>query len=299
MIRRMACVVCAFCLAAGVAAPARAQRSLRGGQPSPAQRLYREGKEAVTAREYGQAVKLFQQALDRATHTATRANILNDLGEAYYELEQFEDARDAFEAALNIRPNFTRARANLDIVHWALPENEEAPRERLSPGATFAGQVVGSYMTGAVIGGWFIFFGRLMGYKETDGQLALLGAGLVFGSTLRVSEVAREWSYGHGAQRNAVAGALVAPLTGVLATMLADGGADGGDRVRGARIGAYFSPLLATAGYTLSTSRLFGNGQTRRPRGTASAPGRRDVATRGPVEGRELVVSLPIVHISF
>ncbi|MBT7097806.1 tetratricopeptide repeat protein, partial [Candidatus Poribacteria bacterium] len=249
MTRWMACVACALCLA--VAGPARAQRSLRGGQPSPAQRLYLEGKQAAAAREYSSAVTLFQKALDRATHTATRANILNDLGEAYYELEQFEEARDAFEAALNIRPNFTRARANLDIVHWALPDGDDAPRERLSPKATFAGQVVGSYMTGAVIGGWFVFFGRLMGYKDTDGQLALLSAGMVFGSTLRVSEVAKEWSYGHGAQRNAVAGAFVAPLAGVFAAMLAGGADDGGSRVRGARIGAYFSPLLASAGYTL------------------------------------------------
>lgn len=290
-------VVCAMCLAFALVSPAHGQRR-RGNAPSEAQSLYLDGKQAAAAREYDRAAELFEQARDRATHLATRANILNDLGEAYYELERFEEARDAFAAALNIRPNFTRAQANLEIVRWALPEEPAAPRERLSSTATFAGQVAGSYLTGAVVGGWFIFFGRLMGYSDFDGQLALLGAGLVFGSTLRVSDFANEWSYGHGAQRNAVAGAFVAPLTGVLVSMLAEPDADTAARVRGARIGAYFSPLAASVGYALSTSRLFG-GRAEMGRGRTGPRLEGDGGVTGPRRRAELVLSAPIVRLAF
>jgi hypothetical protein len=279
------------------AAPPRAQAQRATRAPSEAQRLYLEGKEAATAREYARAEELFGQALSRVTHLATRANILNDLGEALYELERFEDARDAFAGALEIRPNFTRAQANLEIVRWALPPVEVEPHERLSGGATFAGQVVGSYMTGAVIGGWFIFFGRIMGYKEADGQLALLSAGLVFGSTLRVAEVAEEWNYGHGARRNAVAGAFIGPLAGALAVMISDGDAGRASQVRGARIGAYFSPILATTGYAISTSRIFGGGNPARPRrddGRAEA-----VGIPRPGEQTEALVSVPLASFTF
>lgn len=297
MTLRVVVAACAVCLCLGIATHAQAQRRRRNA-PSEAQRLYLDGKEAASAREYERAVELFQQAKASATHMSTKANILNDLGEAYYELERFEEARDAFVDAAAIRPNFTRAKANLDVVRWALPEEPTGPRERLSPAATFAGQVVGSYMTGAVIGGWFIFFGRLMGYSDFDGQLALLGAGFAFGSTLRVSDFANEWSYGHGAQRNAVAGAVLAPLAGVLVSMVADADGDTAARIRGARIGAYFSPILATTGYAISTSRLFGGRPRRVSRGVAPPSEGRN-RPHGPSRSAYVLVSAPLLRVAF
>ncbi len=294
MRRAAAALLCALCLYA-LAVPTLAQRSRRG--PSEAQRLYLEGKQAADARDYPRAEEMFGKALQRVTHLATRANVLNDLGETLYELERFDEARDAFVEALSIRPNFTRAQANLAIVGWALPPVEEEPRERLSNRATFVGQVVGSYLTGAVVGGWFIFFGRVMGYQERDGQLALMGAGLVFGSTLRVAQFAEDWNYGHGAQRNAVAGAFVGPLAGAFAVMVADGDAGRASQVRGARIGAYFSPVLATAGYAISTSRMFGGkgsaGATN-ALGTGLGGGR-----HGPSAPAAAVLTVPIAEFSF
>jgi len=289
VIRALVVLVCALWL---TTLPAQAQRAT-----SEAQRLYLEGKQAAASREFGRAEDLFQRALRQATHRATRANILNDLGKALYELERFEEARDAFVGALEIRPNFTRAQANLEIVRWALPPVEREPHERLSGGATFAGQVAGSYMTGAVVGGWFIFFGRIMGYKEADGQLALLSAGLVFASTFRVSQFAEEWNYGHGAQRNAVAGAFIGPLAGALAVMVADGDASRASQVKGARIGAYASPVLATAGYALSTSRVFGG--RRPPRRPRALDADRELGASGPVLRNELAVAVPFARLTF
>jgi hypothetical protein len=293
-VRAALAVLCALWLGTPTGA-ALAQRT--AATATETRLLYTEGKKAAEAREYDRAEELFRQALERITHSATRANILNDLGETLYELERFEEARDAFVEALDIRPDFVRARANLDIVGWALPPVEPEPRERLSNVATFAGQVVGSYMTGAVMYGWSIFFGRIMGYKDTEGQLNLLGAALVFGSTLRVSQVSEEWNYGHGAQRNAVAGAFIAPLAGALVVMIANGDANRASQVKGARIGAYFSPILAATGYAISTSRMFGGRNAAPPGRGADVGGAPDIPRPG--DRPEVVVSVPLAHFAF
>ena len=269
------CFACAAVWCAGWAAPASAQSNPNA---------LNEASQAAKAGDHAAAAAILEQELQ----VNENAELWNALGEAYYELERFEDAANAYTAALRWKPNFPRAKANLAMVEWALPQEtyEDLMQKRFSFERTFAAQVLGSYFTGTAVGGFLLIGARLTGYTELDGQITIMAAGLVFSSMLRVPQVGRVVSFGHGASRSSAAGAILPPIIGALVVKLRDNNATRLELVHGARIGAAFSPLLATAGYHISTSKWL-------------QPGPPAANRNNPFQRRETELKLPIAQFRF
>ena len=216
-----------------------------GAGNASADDLKQQAAQARNQSDYAKAAALLEQAVQKSG----TAEMWNLLGEAYY----------AYQTALEINPNYTRAVANLEMVKWALPQPgfEDSMQQRLSTPKTVGAQILGSYFTGTAMGGWLLFISTLMGYKELDDQMTIMASGLVLSSMMRVPEVGRLVSFGHGASRSAFAGAVLPPLIGALVVQLSNENPSRRDLIHGARIGAVFSPLASTLGYHISTSRLF------------------------------------------
>jgi hypothetical protein len=280
---------------------ARGRRDAQGNKQAPSDVLYKDAQAALRAREFERAAGLLEQALKANPSPTSRAYILNDLGEAYYELERFEEARTAFEQALSIQPNFVRAQANLEVVKWSIAL-ETRPTERLSSRETIEVQIAGGYVTGLGVGLLLNISAGILGYRGAEGVLPLMGAGFVIGSTLRVPELAKEWSYGHGAARNALAGALLPPATGVLVVLLRDESPSTLRTLRGAAIGAALSPLGATLGYALSTGGVWGRPSRHRPTRAGDQPLDPTDSTQeseGPLRSSGRRWAVPFVRVLF
>ncbi len=259
------------------------QLGAEGAEGASADDLRRMAQQERRQGEYGKAAALLEQAVQK-DGTAETWNLL---GETYYDQERYVEAYEAFETALEIDPKYTRAVANMELVKWALPQPgfEDSMQQRFSTPKTIGAQILGSYFTGTAMGGWLLFVASVMGYKETDDQLTIMASGLVLSSMMRVPEVGRLVSFGHGASRSAFAGAVLPPLIGALVVKLSNENPTRRDLIHGARIGAIFSPLVSTLGYHLSTSRLF-----RRPSSTAQ---------HTPFERTETQLSMQFAQFSF
>ena len=254
----------------------------RAGNAS-ADDLKQQAAQARNQSDYGKAAALLEQAVQKSG----TAEMWNLLGEAYYELERYVEAHEAYQTALEIDPNYTRAIANLEMVKWALPQPgfEDSMQQRFSTPKTIGAQILGSYFTGTAMGGWFLFISTLMGYKELDDQMTIMASALVLSSMMRVPEVGKLVSFGHGASRSALAGAVLPPLIGALVVQLSNENPSRRDLIHGARIGAIFSPLASTLGYHISTSRLL--------RGSSST------AQYTPFERTETQLSFQFAQFSF
>ncbi len=257
--------------------------TLLGAEGASADNLKRMAQQERRQGEYGRAAALLEQAVQK-DGTAETWNLL---GETYYDLERYSDAYEAFQTALEIDPKYMRAVANMEMVKWALPQPgfEDSMQQRFSTPKTIGAQILGSYFTGTAMGGWLLFVSSVIGYKETDDQLTIMASGLVLSSMMRVPEVGKLVSFGHGASRSALAGAVLPPLIGALVVRLSNDNPTRRDLINGARIGAIFSPLVSTLGYHLSTSRLL-----RRPSSTAQYT---------PFERTETQLSMQFAQFSF
>ena len=232
--------------------------------------------------EYGKAAAL----LERAVQKNGTAEMWNLLGEAYYELERYLESYEAFQTALEIDPKYTPAAANMEVVKWALPQPgfEDSMPQRFSTPKTVRTQILSSYFTGTAMGGWLLFVSSVVGY-EVDDRLTIIASGFVLSSMMRVPEVGKLVSFGHGASRSAFAGAVLPPLIGALVVRLSNENPTRRDLINGARIGAIFSPLFSTLGYHLSTSRLL-----KHPR---------SIVQHTPFERTETQLSMQFAQFSF
>ncbi len=264
-----------------------AMRLAEGFDDASADELKQMAQQAQRVGQYSKAAALLEKAVWK-NGTAENWNLL---GEAYYDLERYTESYEAFQTALEIDPKYTRAVANLELVKWALPQPgfEDNMQQRFSTPKTIGAQILGSYFTGTAMGGWFLFISSLVGYKELDDQLTIMASGLVLSSMMRVPEVGKLVSFGHGASRSAFAGAVLPPLIGALIVKLSNENPTRRDLIHGARIGAIFSPLGSTLGYHLSTSGLF-----RRSSSSSSS-----TAQHTPFERTESQLSIKFAQFSF
>ena len=88
-----------------------------GGDDSPAE-IKKQAQQAMREFDYARAAALFD-LLVQAEGTAENWTLL---GEAYYDLERFEESYKALETALEIDPRYARAVAMLEVVRSALPQ---------------------------------------------------------------------------------------------------------------------------------------------------------------------------------
>ncbi len=232
--------------------------------------------------EYGKAAALLEQAVQKNG----TAEMWNLLGEMYYELERYVEAYEAFRTALEIDPKYTPAVANMEVVKWTRPQPgfEDSMQQRFSTPKTIGTQILSSYFTGTAMGGWLLFVSSIVGY-EVDDRLTIIASGFVLSSMMRVPEVGKLVSFGHGASRSAFAGAVLPPLIGALVVKLSNENPTRRDLINGARIGAIFSPLFSTLGYHLSTSRLL-----KHPR---------SIVQHTPFERTETQLSMQFAQFSF
>lgn len=288
------------------------RRPARANKESPADGVYRQAQGVLRARDFQQAVTLLEQALQLNPPPSTRAYILNDLGESYYELKRYEDAQRVLEDALAILPSFPRAKANLEVVKWSLvplsPEQKAAMR--LPMREAVGVQILGGYVTGLAVGVLFNIGASISGYHESEGRLLLMGAGFVVGSMLRVPQLGRDWSTGDGATPNTFAGALLPPVLGMFAATLKSDSTIH-DVVRGATVGSALAPISATLGYRLSAQGYFTkrvparvpSGGNPPPPATPSVPnagaGNRDRSRENPFETVESALYVPVASLRF
>jgi tetratricopeptide (TPR) repeat protein len=65
----------------------------------------------LSLQKFEQAISAFDEGTQ---YTVTNATLWNNKGKAYLGLEQYQDAIQCFKKAINLDPNFSEARANID-----------------------------------------------------------------------------------------------------------------------------------------------------------------------------------------
>jgi Tfp pilus assembly protein PilF len=84
------------------------------------------GREHYEKREFDKALQYLKQVLERGE--GRFADVLNMVGVIYHDRGRFEEARAAFEEALQINPNYTEAALNLAVTYNDLGRYDEAKR---------------------------------------------------------------------------------------------------------------------------------------------------------------------------
>lgn len=120
----------------------------RGSSTGDALRLYREGRQLHSARNYAGAQAAYLRALSASPADAA---IQNDLGVAYYKQNKAQEAERAFRRAVALDPFITAARFNLGMLLQHSGRKREA-LEQFKVGAQTAGQEGAEFYRDALSG---------------------------------------------------------------------------------------------------------------------------------------------------
>ena len=204
------------------------------------------------ARHFDKAIEAFQNTIDL---NPNHAEAYNYLGESLYEMGAYLEATKAFEKAIKIKPDYGRAKVNLEVVRWKLPSPVKLPPLEGWPEVRL--QLLGGYTVAMGAAVLAYLGGNLVGAKNKEGIVPYeIGAiGLAVGSIEEVYIMGEKIGYGGGQRINVIAGAMLCPLIGsVICSRRSHGKSD---HLRGAAYGALLSPIGAIIGYHLSKISLF------------------------------------------